>query len=97
MDLEDFFVHIIQFPSLHSNVRKLHLPNTKSDLLKYFEQSVLSKPPSNYDHIVSDGAVIVHCLPTKVVSSSTFNEYTDKVFIPYINKQLEHSTRVGIM
>ena len=42
-----------------------------------------------------DGAVTVHFLPTKAVS--TFNEYADNVFIPYINKQLQHSTRVDIM
>ena len=26
-----------------------------------------------------------------------FNKYTDKVFIPYVNKQLQHSTGVDIM
>ena len=56
---------------------------------------MLSDPPSNYDCIVLDGAVIVHFLPTKAVS--TFNEYADKVFIPYVNKQLQHSTRVDIV
>ena len=95
-NLEEFFAHEIQsFPPSLSDLGKLHLPNTKSDLLKCLEQSVLSDPPSNYDCIVLDGAVIVHCLPTKAVS--TFNEYVDKVFIPYVNKQLQHSTRVDIV
>ena len=42
-----------------------------------------------------DGAVIVHCLPTKAVG--TFNEYAEKVFIPYISKHLQHFTRVDIV
>lgn len=86
-DLEEFFAHEIQsFPLSLSDLGKFHQPNTKSDLLKCFEQSVLSDPPSSYDCIVFDGAVIVHCLPTKVVG--TFNEYAEKVFIPCISKHL---------
>ena len=95
-NLEEFFVHEIQsFPLSLSDLGKLHLPNTKSDLLKCFEQSVLSDPPSSYDCMVFDGAVIVHCLPTKAVG--TFNEYAEKVFIPYISKHLQHFTRVDIV
>ena len=95
-DLEEFFAHEIQsFPLSLSDLGKLHLPNTKLDLLKCFEQSVLSDPPLSYDCIVFDGAVIVHCLPTKAVG--TLNEYAEKVFIPYISKHLQHFTRVDIV
>ena len=95
-DLEEFFAHEIQsFPPSLSDLGKLHLPNTKSDLLKCLEQPVLPNQSSNYDCIVLDGAVIVHFLPTKAVS--TFNEYADKVFIPYINSQLQHSTKIDIV
>ena len=95
-DLEEFFAHEIQsFPLSLSDLGKLHLPNTKLDLLKCFEQSVLSDPPLSYDCIVFDDAVIVHCLPTKAVG--TFNEYAEKVFIPYISKHLQHFTRVDIV
>ena len=38
-----------------------------------------------------DGAAIIHCLPTKAMS--TFSEYADKVFISYVNKQLQHSLK----
>ena len=95
-DLREFFSHEIQsFPPSLSDLGKLHLPSTKSDLLKCLELPGLSEPPSTYDCIVLDGAVIVHFLPTKAVS--TFNEYTDHVFIPYISKQLQSSTRVDVV
>ena len=95
-DLEEFFAHEIQFfpPSL-SNLGKLHLPSTKSDLVKFLTHPELSDPLSTYDCIVLDGAVVVHFLPTKTVN--TFSEYADKIFIPYINKQLQGSTRVDIV
>ena len=95
-DLEEFFAHEIQsFPPSLSDLGKLHLPSTKSDLLKCLEQPGMADPPLAYDCILLDGAVIVHYLSTKTVS--TFNEYADKVFIPYIIKQLQDSTRVDIV
>ena len=42
-----------------------------------------------------DGAVIVHLLSTAEVS--TFQEYADKVFIPYMSQQLQHATRVDVV
>ena len=54
-----------------------------------------AEPPSTYDCIVLDGAVIVHLLPTAEVS--TFQEYADKVFIPYLSQQLQHATRVDVV
>lgn len=52
-DLGEFFSHEIQsFPPSLSDLGKLHLPNTKSDLLKCLELPGLSEPPSTYDCIV---------------------------------------------
>ena len=48
---------------------KLHLPNSKSDLLQCFELSDPPDPPLIYDCLVLDGAVIVHLLPTETVST----------------------------
>ena len=42
-----------------------------------------------------DGAAIVHLLPKTGVS--TFDEYASSVFIPYIKKHLEISTRVDVV
>ena len=44
---------------------------------------------------VLDGAVIVHSLPTSV--ASTFDEYADLVFMPYVLSQPQHSPRVNIV
>ena len=82
-DLKEFFAHEIQsFPPSLSDFGKLHLPNTKSDLLKCLDQNEQLEPPSLCDCIVLDGAVIVHLLPT--AEARTFNEYADKIFIPAI-------------
>ncbi len=80
-DLKEFFSHEIQsFPPSLSDFGKLHLPNTKSELLKCIELSTQPEPLSSYDCIILDGAVLVHCLPTTGVI--TFNDYAEEVFIP---------------
>ena len=80
-DLAEFFSHEIQqFPPSLSDFGKLHLPSTKSDLLHCLELCNTPDPPSLYDCLVLDGAVIVHLLPTEAVR--TFDEYAHKVFIP---------------
>ena len=90
-DLAEFFAHEIQsFPPSLSDVGKLHLPSTKSDLLRCIEQPEQSEPPSTYDCKVMDGAVIVHSLPTNV---STFHDYADRIFIPYLEKQVQSASR----
>ncbi|KAI0241548.1 hypothetical protein LSAT2_023844 [Lamellibrachia satsuma] len=63
-DLREFFAHEIQsFPPSLSDVGKLHLPSTKSELLTCIEQPGQPEPPSLYDCKVVDGVVIIHCLP----------------------------------
>lgn len=95
-DLDEFFAHEIQsFPPSLSDLGKLHLPGTKSDLLKCLEQPEQTDPPSTYDCKVLDGAVIVHCLP--IVSVSTFDMYAGRVFIPYLEKQLQDTKRLDIV
>ena len=94
-DLAEFFAHEIQsFPPPLSDFGKLHLPSTKSDLLRYLEQPEEPEPPLTYDCKVMDGAVVVHCLPTSV---STFDEYADKILIPYLEKQLQSATRLDVV
>jgi len=92
-DLAEFFAHDIQsFLQSLSDFGKLHATNPKSELLQCLEPS---EPPSTYDCTVLDGAVIVHCLPT--TSFSTFNEYADRVFIPYLQKQLQAASRLDVV
>ncbi len=52
-DLKEFFSHEIQsFPPSLSDFSKLHLPNTKSELLKCIELSTQPEPLSFYDWMV---------------------------------------------
>ena len=47
-DLKEFFAHEIQsFPPFLSDFGKLHLPNTKSDMLKCLDQAEQPEPPSS--------------------------------------------------
>ena len=94
-DLAEFFAHEIQsFPPSLSDFGKLHLPSTKSDLLRCIEQPEQSEPPSTYDCKVMDGAVIVHSLPTNV---STFHDYADRIFIPSLEKQVQSTSRLDVV
>ena len=97
-DLKEFFAHEIQsFPPSLSDLGKLYLPGTKSDILSCIEQpdQEVSDPPSMYDCTVLDGAVIVHILSTK--AATTFSEYAEQVFIPYLLDQLQSSSRVDVV
>jgi hypothetical protein len=90
-DLKELFAHEIQsVPAALSKFGKLHLPGTKSELLKCFEQPGQLEPPTTCDCKVLDGSVIVHCLPT--TGTVTFDEYADTVCIRYLEKQLQHVT-----
>ena len=94
--LKEFFSHEIQsFPPSLSEFGKLHLPSMKSELLKCFQLPTQPDAPSSYDCKVLDGAVIVHCLPTSGIV--TFDDYAEKVFIPYLRMQLETSMRLDIV
>ena len=95
-NIDEFFAHEIQsFPPSFSDLGMLHLPGTKSDLIRCLEQPVQEEPPSAYDCKVLDGAVIVHCLPTFNVT--TFDEYADVVFIPHLERQLQDTTQLDIV
>ena len=94
-DLREFFAREIQFfPLPLSDLGKLHLPSTKSELLTCTEQPGQPEPPPTYDCKVLHGAVIFHCLPTTGVS--TFSDYADNVFLPYLFVQLQGATMLDV-
>ena len=66
---------------------------TKADLVTCFTDTcnLTMGQPSLVDATVLDGAVIIQILQPKVVS--TFEEYFDVIFAPYILRQLEHVQR----
>lgn len=95
-DLLEFFSHEVQsFPPSLSDFGKLHLPGSKSDLLKCLKESHESVVPPTCDCRVMDGAVIVHSLPRAGIQ--TFDDYCDKVFIPFLQNQLLTANRVDIV
>ena len=80
-DLKEIFVDKIQsFPPVLSDFGKLHLTNAKCDLFNCIGQPEVADSPSTYECTVLDGAVIVHFLPTNLVS--TFEEHADPVLSP---------------
>ena len=94
-DMATFFQHENHpYPPSLSNRGKLRL-GKKSDLLGVLPIETDKDPPVVFDVKVLDGAAIVHFLSTTGIS--TFDEYAGNVFMPYIKKQLEASTRVDVV
>ena len=77
--------------SLHG---KLRLPNCKSKLLDLLPTSV-SEDPDHFDVKVFDGPAIVHALPRG--GSSTFGEYSSKIFLPWTIRQLQDCKRIDVV
>ena len=61
-------------------------------LLQCLEPSEQPGVPATDDIKIMDGAVIVPSLPTSGVI--TFEEYSNAVFIPYLQTQLHKSSRL---
>ena len=88
------WLHFFSTKIIHTDRGKLRL-GKKSDLLGVLPIETDNDPPVVFDVKVLDGAAIVHFLSTTCIS--TFNEYAGNVFMPYIKKQLEASTRVDVV
>ena len=99
-DKEDCFKHEIQsFPASLSDCGKIHFPTAKSSLL----ESILpttddsQRLPHNFDCIIIDGAAIVHMLIPNDPAIKTFQEYAQRVIIPYINFQFQACHRIDLV
>ena len=94
-DMTTFFKHENQpFPPSLSEYGKLR-SSKKSDLMSIILPDDQHEPPEFFDAINIDGAAVVHLLPT--TSITTFDEYADSVFLPYLNKQLERCIRLDVV
>lgn len=82
-------------PSL-SDMGKLRLC-TKSALIECFDKLATSSEydPPEVDAKILDGSVIVNLLPPK--SCSTFDDYAEKVFLPYIHRNLQSTKRLDVV
>lgn len=92
----DFFAHENHpWPPALSQHGRLRLPNNKSERLACLEQCDKSEAPIEVDTKVVDGAAMVHALLHE--SKSTFGEYSDTIFIPWTERQLENCSRIDIV
>ena len=78
-------------PSL-SDFGKIRI-GRKSLLLSCLETT--TNHPNQFDCKILDGAAVVHFLKTD--TASTFADYSDKIFIPFIIQQLLEATRINIV
>lgn len=94
-DLPTFFKHENQpFPPSLSEYGKLR-SSKKSDLMNLLLSYDQREPPPFFDVIAIDGAALVHLLPTANIT--TFDEYADSVFLPYLSRQLEKCVRLDVV
>ena len=74
------------------------MPGSKSDLMNCFEECNTDIPAENnisIDCIVLDGAAIVNMItPTGV---TTFQQYADEKFTPFIRRKLQNIKRIDIV
>ena len=95
-DLEDFFSHENQpWPPALAEHGKLRLPSKKSGLLSCFDDGADVAPPSSFHVKVIDGPAVVHAL--SIEEAKTFNDYSDKVFLPWMDRTLQSTGRIDII
>ena len=97
-NLEEFFKHENQacLPSL-SHLGKLRLPSNKAVFTACLESYChpWAESPENVDAIIVDGAAVVNML--KPGTCKTFSEYSPLLFLPYLQAQLQHASRLDIV
>ena len=84
-DLNDLFAGEIQsYATLLSDFGKLHLPAKKSEIVELMGNDELEGVPSTFQGKIFDRAAILHMLKTG--TATTFAEYSETVFIPYVTR-----------
>ena len=86
----------MRFSPSHLLSQILEIFTYTAQSLNYYDVlSSLNKPSRRQPTIAKSWMILDgDCLPTTVVS--TFNEYADQVFIPYLEKQLQESRRLDV-
>ena len=96
-NMEEFFRHENQnYPPSLSKFGELR-SGTKADLLGCFKDTY--PPPTDaipdVEVILLDGAAVINIL--KPGSAKTFSEYSELVFLPFVQSQLQKANRVDII
>ena len=101
-DLEDFFSHENQpWPPALADCNQMRQTN-KSELLAVLEKVAprLADTP-NTDTKIIDGAALVHLLDPKKswqpIVVKTYQHYADKVFLPYLQRELQSCQRLDVV
>ncbi|KAG1714888.1 hypothetical protein GQR58_000809 [Nymphon striatum] len=88
---------------LHLQTENKSTLEKKSDILKYLQNSTptVIAPPNCFDCTIFDGAAVMHALQPNM-STITFDEYANKIFVPYLRHQLKvsneiHACRLGYL
>ena len=94
-DMGEFFSHEMRsYPPSISDQKELHLPTGKSDLLACLpDEQILDS--SDIDVYIIDGPALVHSRPVQTVE--TFNDFAEKLIIPYIQNILKSAHRVDMV
>ncbi|CAB4015081.1 Hypothetical predicted protein [Paramuricea clavata] len=98
VDLFEFFQHENQpCPPSLSNVGKPLLPGNKTDLIDCLEPHHQSntEAPSYVDATIIDGSAIVNMINSG--TARAFQRYAEKSIGPYIESQLQYSSRVDVI
>ena len=87
--MDDFFASEI------GDFGKLHLLAKKSEIVDVLLHDQIENLSSTYHGKILDGAAIVHMLKTG--TATTFAEYAESVFIPYVKKCVQSVQRLDIV
>ena len=97
-NIKEFFHHENHnYPPTLSKFGELH-SGTKADLLECFQDTYPTPTDSipDVDAILLDGAAVINIL--KLGSAkNTFKEYSEVVFLPFVQSQLQKTNRVDII
>lgn len=96
-DLMDLFKHEVQDrpPALTDDSGKMNPAKSKSDIVSCIAPNPSLLDPTNIQCKILDGPAIVHFI--KPSGATTFEQYVDKNFIPYLLMLLQSCERLDIV
>lgn len=94
-DLAACLQHVDEAEDSEGELDVLYLDADLHSSIQQISVSEQLEPPLTFDTKILDGTAILHFLSTAGIS--TFEDYANDVFLPYIRKQLEDADRVDVV
>ncbi|KAG1652389.1 hypothetical protein GQR58_026331 [Nymphon striatum] len=96
--LKKSFLHVFKEKKHRQATENKSTLEKKSDILKYLQNSTptVIAPPNSFDCTIFDGAAVMHALQPNM-STITFDEYANKIFVPYLRHQLKVSNAIHVV